>query len=86
MHLVRSAIVFFRGLHEDTGQFAEHAALIKPIRQVYALLQTTDDLQRAIHLTGDDHVETVRTKVDRGEFLWSWGLIIYRHRLIGLLE
>jgi hypothetical protein len=40
---------------------------------MYALFQTTDDLHGAIDDTGDHHMKTVRTKVDRSEFLRSRG-------------
>ncbi|MNP38629.1 hypothetical protein D3C76_1321530 [compost metagenome] len=66
--------------------FAEHVVGAQAVSQVDALFQSTDDLHCAINLTGNDHVEAVRTKVDRSKLLRSWGLIVYRHRLIGLLE
>ncbi len=36
---------------------------------MYALFQASDDLHGAVDDTGDDHMKTVRTKVNRSELL-----------------
>ncbi|STQ60954.1 Uncharacterised protein [Pseudescherichia vulneris] len=66
--------------------FAQNAVLIQAVGQMHALLQAANDLHGAIHHTGNDHVETVRTEIDRSKLLRPWGIVIYRHRLVWLFE
>jgi len=39
--------------------FAQHVIAVQPVSQMHALLKATNDLHRAIHHTGNHHVETV---------------------------
>ena len=66
--------------------FAQHRVFIKAIGQMHALFQASNDLHGAIDDTGDHHMKTVRTKVDRSEFLRPRGYFVYWHRLVGLFE
>ena len=68
------------------GFFAQHRVFIEAIGQMYALFQASDDLHGAVDDTGDDHMKTVRTKVNRSELLRPRGVIVYWHRLVGLFE
>jgi lipopolysaccharide biosynthesis regulator YciM len=66
--------------------FTQHIIAVEAIRQMYALFQTANDLHGAINNAGNHHMKTVRTQVDRSEFLRSCCLFIYRHRLVRLFK
>ncbi|MCS5947201.1 hypothetical protein LNP25_32010 [Klebsiella variicola subsp. variicola] len=44
---------------------------------MHALFQASNDLHGAIDDTGDHHMKTVRTKVDRSEFLRPRGYFVF---------